>query len=275
MCYPCEIVHGAVYDLRSQGVDFIFLPHVLEGEISDGCLHGYVCPITGLMPSIIAHAFEDTAQKILSPHIGFSDHLRDVTFKEIENLAHKLKIKKSLANKAATNAFAHYNNFKKRYLDFGNEVTKKIAIEPTVIISGRPYVTCYSETNLALPRKIISRGYNAVPADMLPPLGKSPHARNVWHFTQQILNAVYYVNKYPNMYPCLVSCFSCGLDASIYHIVRQELGGQTFCYLEIDSHTAHAGFETRVGAFLDIIDERRRRGTGNVKNIPDERNAAL
>lgn len=275
MCYPCEIVHGAVYDLKSQGVDFIFLPHVLEGEISDGCLHGYVCPSTGLMPSIIAHAFEDTAQKIISPHIGFSDHLRDVTFQEIENLAHQLKIKKSLAKQAAKSAFAHYNNFRKRYGDLGKEILKKISSEPTVIISGRPYVTCYSETNLALPRKIISRGYHTVPADMLPPFGKSPHLRNVWHFTQQILNAVSYVNTYPNMFICLVSCFSCGLDASIYHIVRQELGGQTFCYLEVDSHTAHAGFETRVGAFLDIIEERRRRGTGHVKNTPEERRAAL
>jgi predicted nucleotide-binding protein (sugar kinase/HSP70/actin superfamily) len=43
----------------------------------------------------------------------------------------------------------------------------------------------------------------------------------------------------------------------MYHKYRQDLAGQTFCYLEIDSHTAHAGFETRVGAFLDIIEERR------------------
>ena len=45
----------------------------------------------------------------------------------------------------------------------------------------------------------------------------------------------------------------------MYHWIRQELEGRTFCYLEIDSHTAHAGFETRVGAFLDIVEERRRK----------------
>jgi len=266
MCFPCEIVHGAVYDLRSQGVDFILLPYIFEGEISDGCAHGYVCPTTTIMPGIIRNAFEDVAEKILAPHIGFSDHLIDVTFKEIGNLVGAngrsplLKIKKSEAGKAAKKALAHDKKFKMKYLDFGKEVIKKIADTPTVIISGRPYVTCYGETNLALPRKIISRGYNAVPADMLPPLKTSPHYRDVWHFTQQVLNAVYYVNKYHNMYICLVSCFSCGPDASIYHVVRQELGGHTFCYLEIDSHTAHAGFETRVGAFLDIIEERRRAG---------------
>jgi predicted nucleotide-binding protein (sugar kinase/HSP70/actin superfamily) len=48
-------------------------------------------------------------------------------------------------------------------------------------------------------------------------------------------------------------------DATIYHFIRQEIAGKTFCYLEIDSHTAHAGFETRVSAFLDIIEETRRR----------------
>ena len=46
--------------------------------------------------------------------------------------------------------------------------------------------------------------------------------------------------------------------ASIYYLIRKELAGDTFCYLEIASHTVHAGFETRVGAFLDIIEERRR-----------------
>jgi predicted nucleotide-binding protein (sugar kinase/HSP70/actin superfamily) len=51
----------------------------------------------------------------------------------------------------------------------------------------------------------------------------------------------------------------------MYHFFRQELAGRTFCYLEIDSHTAHAGFETRVGAFLDIIDERRRKQNRNAQ----------
>jgi predicted nucleotide-binding protein (sugar kinase/HSP70/actin superfamily) len=66
-----------------------------------------------------------------------------------------------------------------------------------------------------------------------------------------------YAQKYPDVYICLLSCFSCGPDASIGHLIRRELEGQTFCYLEIDAHTAHAGTETRIGAFLDIIEEQR------------------
>jgi predicted nucleotide-binding protein (sugar kinase/HSP70/actin superfamily) len=53
----------------------------------------------------------------------------------------------------------------------------------------------------------------------------------------------------------------------MYHQFRQKLEGHTFCYLEIDSHTAHAGFETRVGAFLDIIEERHRKKDKNIKKV--------
>ncbi|MFX0007235.1 MAG: hypothetical protein ACFFAV_10985 [Candidatus Hermodarchaeota archaeon] len=53
----------------------------------------------------------------------------------------------------------------------------------------------------------------------------------------------------------------------MYHHFRQQLEGHTFCYLEIDSHTAHAGFETRVGAFLDIIEERHRNLNKKNKNL--------
>ena len=85
------------------------------------------------------------------------------------------------------------------------------------------------------------------------------YARNAWYFTQQISNAVNYAKQNPNLYICMVSCFSCGPDGTMFHHFRQELAGSTFCYLEIDSHTAHAGFETRVEAFLDIIEERRKK----------------
>jgi predicted nucleotide-binding protein (sugar kinase/HSP70/actin superfamily) len=119
----------------------------------------------------------------------------------------------------------------------------------------------------ALPRKIVSRGYNAIPSDILPFIsGDNDHKRNAWCLTQEISNAIEYVKKYPSLYICFVSCFSCGPDGTMYHHFREQLEGHTFCYLEIDSHTAHAGFETRVGAFLDIIEERNRKEIKTTKS---------
>ncbi|NVM56223.1 MAG: hypothetical protein HWN66_21180 [Candidatus Helarchaeota archaeon] len=266
ICYPCELVHGAVNELIARNVDYIFLPRVIELEIPNGYIHGYTCPSTATIPDIIHTAFENASEKILAPHIGISDDLIETTLKELGRIAVILGLDTQTGINAGKKAISHYKKFREKYLEFGKKKIKELINKPSVIIAGRPYVVCPPDVNIALPRKIVSRGYNAIPSDLLPFLHNSvDHIRNVWSFTQKINNAVQYVKKYPNLYICFVSCFSCGPDGTMYHHFQQQLVGNTFCYLEIDSHTAHAGFETRVEAFLDIIEERHRKANKNIK----------
>jgi predicted CoA-substrate-specific enzyme activase len=257
LCYPCQVMHGAVYDL-AEGVDYLWIPYVLEMSAEDGAPHSYTCPTTTLIPDIVRAAFGELSDKVLSPHIALRQEGIATTLKEMVKVAQRLGLGESIARQAMQRALAHYEVFLARYRELARNELTKILTEPTIILAGRPYTTCSPDVNLAIPRKIVSRGYHVVPADALPPLGDAGEPRNVWAFTQQMLRAVAYAKRHPDVYVCLLSCFSCGPDASIYHLIRQELEGQTFCYLEIDAHTAHAGIETRVGAFIDIIEERRR-----------------
>ncbi len=259
ICYPCEIVHAAVYDLVSRNVDFILLPHVVEMAIPSGALHGYTCPSTTVIPDIIRAAFPGTDDRILSPHIGLSKDLRETTLSEVAELGPRLGVAREAALRAAQRALSHYDRFCDTRQQRAKRFFEGLGQEPAVILAGRPYTICAPGVNLSLPRKITSRGYHVIPADMLPRLDDGFALRDVWHFTQQVTSAVRHTQVAPNLYLCLVSCFSCGPDSGMTHFFRQELSGRAFCYLEIDSHTAHAGFETRLGAFLDIIEERRRR----------------
>jgi len=238
-------------------VDFILLPNVIELEIPPGMLHSYVCPSTAVISDILKADNASHKDKIISPHLGLSGHLMDTTLSEIEGLGMLLGKSKDEARQAGLEALNHYNRFKEEYRRCGEKALKEISGEPAIVISGRPYTAYAREVNLALPRKITSRGYHVIPADMLPPLPDNLHYRDVWHFTQEIGNAVKHVQENPDYHLCLLSCFSCGPDSVMYHTFREELAGQTFCYLEIDAHTAHAGFETRIGAFLDIVDATR------------------
>ncbi len=258
ICYPCQIMHGAVYELFGRKVDFVLLPHVIEMEASGGSLHSYTCPSTTQIPDIVRAALADPAGRILSPHIALSDPFRETTVKEIGRLAPRLGVEEDLARRAAEEALAHYDVFQRECREQILRALEALGEQPTVILAGRSYTVCSPDVNLSLPRKITSRGYHVVPADMLPPLEGALPPRDVWHFTQQISNAVAHVRAGRHLYLCLVSCFSCGPDSSMLHFFRRQLAGRTFCYLEIDSHTAYAGFETRLGAFLDIIEERRR-----------------
>ncbi len=257
ICYPCELVHGAVYNLLNQNVDFIFLPYIMELENPIGATHSYTCTSTSSIPDIISAAFANIKPKLLSPFMGFKKSLIRITLKEIERMGVRLGITKKKAKMAGKKAMAYFYKFKEKYRELGSNILGELTKSPSVIIAGRAYITCSTSANLALPRKITSRGYNAIPLDLLPQLSNIGHERNIWASAQQIYNALLYVKKHPNTYICFMSCFSCGPDSITYHLFRKELEGKVFCYLEIDSHTAHAGFETRVGAFLDIIEERR------------------
>ncbi len=256
-CYPMEVTHGTVDSLLDKNVDFILLPYFLEGMMAKDEKYAYSCPSSSKAPDLLRASFPDLTKKILKPHIGFSQRMEKTTIKEITKLASILGVGKKDAMHAGKKAFVHYNKFKKKYRETAHENINEIISEPTVIIAGKPYVVCSNEINLAMPRKICSRGYHVISADMLPSINRKKHPRNVWYFTRQTINAIEYIKKYSNIHICILSCFSCVPDAMINHSIFEKLRGYTFCYLEIDSHTAHAGFETRVGAFLDILENKK------------------
>lgn len=259
-CYPCEVAHGAVSDLVEQGADYIILPYIIEGEKDNGYRYSYLCTVYNAMPGLIREAFPEASSRILSPNLGLSSDLAATTERELGSMGKRLGLKGGEAARAFRSAWDHYRRFKQRYLAFGREEMEDVTT-PTVIVAGKPYVTCAPEVNMAIPRKIASRGFRVLPADLLPVGDGERHPRIAWHFAQQLMNAVHYAKKNPNVHLCCVSCFSCLPDASVYHKVREELRGVPFCYLEMDSHTARLGFDTRLDAFLEIIESRRARAS--------------
>ncbi len=258
LCYPCELANSILEDILKLDIDYdyVFVPRVLELEVPEGYIHSYTCPSTAVIPDVLRTIFAEKNITILSPHICLSKELLPTTLKEFGIIASTLGLPSSLGVKAGEKALEHYTTFLETYRKQGEQKLNELLTQPTVVIAGRPYVVYSPEINLALPRKIVSRGYNTIPIDILPHISTGIQKRNVWSFTQQINNAILHVKRNPNLYFCLVSCFSCVPDGTMYHHFRRELEGETFCYLEIDTHTAHAGFETRVGAFLDIIEKR-------------------
>lgn len=258
ICYPCEIAHGAVFDLINKGVDHIFMPYFIGFDDQTPFNRAYVCPSTAGLPDIIRAAFMDESHTFISPLINLSGDMIKATENEMAALGKLLGVKKQKAVDAFRKALAHYKLFCSQYKTLGKHILDEMKNEPGVILAGRPYTVCSPDVNLALPRKIVSRGYHALPADMIPPAVENPYPDNVWRFTAQVTNAISWTRAHPNLYVCLLSSFSCIPDASMLHLIRKELSGNAFCYLEMDSHTAHAGIETRIGAFLDIIEEKQR-----------------
>jgi predicted nucleotide-binding protein (sugar kinase/HSP70/actin superfamily) len=103
-------------------------------------------------------------------------------------------------------------------------------------------------------KKLSSMGVLVIPADCLMPVGAGPTA---WHFANQILNAAALAKKHPNLFLLCISNFSCTIDAFTHSLLASELESKPYLILEIDAHTADAGVQTRLEAFLDIVENYR------------------
>jgi len=256
LCYPAELMHAAVDDLLAQAVDFVFLPYLREFPGGPNG-HGYVCPITQDLPGVISGFFESASARILTPEMGLAPSLATVTRQEVISLGARLGVSAAQASQSWSAAMAHQAAFERSYREAIGQALSEIH-GPAVVLVGRPYAAYAPEVNLSVPRKIATRGFTVIPGDALSsetPLSE----RNVWHYTQSVMAAVEYSRRHGDRYVCDISCFSCGPDAITHHRLRSQLDGRPFCFLEIDSHTAHAGIETRIGAFLDIIEANRQR----------------
>ncbi len=70
-CFPAQIAHGAVLDLARQGVELVFLPHVVRMPQANPCRDSYLCPITQAGPYFLAKAFPEV--RFLSPQFDFTN----------------------------------------------------------------------------------------------------------------------------------------------------------------------------------------------------------
>ena len=119
---------------------------------------------------------------------------------------------------------------------------------------GRPYNAFTPEANMGIPRKFTTRGYSVIPFDILPFESEEIFPNMYWFYGQQDMKAAEYLKDYENIYVTFITNFSCAPDSFMLHYLKWIMGQKPFLVLELDSHSADAGIDTRVEAFLDIIE---------------------
>ncbi|MCR4401089.1 MAG: acyl-CoA dehydratase activase-related protein, partial [Syntrophomonadaceae bacterium] len=138
----------------------------------------------------------------------------------------------------------------------GRQVLEELQAHPeqvAIVVFGRPYNAFVARGNMGVPRKFSSRGYTVIPHDCLP-WGEEPIEPDMyWAMGQQILRAARLCRKHPRLFPVYITNFSCGPDSFLNGYFKSIMGSKPALVLELDSHTADAGLDTRVEAFLDVV----------------------
>lgn len=272
-CFPAEIAHGAVQSIIDTDTDFIFVPHFRDMPSYEDGIHANFCPITQSLPYYIKKAFSEiNDDRLLSPIVSFK-YGTEKALEGLLELSTQLDVPENEIEKAFRTAYRKQQEFFRKYKALGKEAIEKArqADQPVIALLGRPYNAFTKDANMGIPKKFTSRGYSVIPFDMLPFEESQIFDNMYWYYGQQDMKAASYLKNEDNIFITYISNFSCAPDSFMLHYIKWIMGTKPFLILELDSHSADAGIDTRVEAFLDIINGYRLKVTDDDDNRYDNR----
>jgi len=228
-CYPAELSHGFFHSLLEMEPppEYIFLPHFKAIPASDGNSSSQVCPFVQGETFYLNACFRQklaqlkaTGTKVLCPLLDLTKGL-DTARDPLVNTAVQMGFRRKTAWAAFETALKQQTECLAEMKQIGETALKELKADPdetAVVIFARPYNGFVEEAHMGIPHKLASRGIRVIPFDFL-----------------------------------LFGNEKCGPDSFIIGYFREIMGRKPSLTLELDSHTADAGLETRVEAFLDIV----------------------
>ena len=255
-CFPVEIAHGALMDSIRKDPDFYFLPHVGSMPVENGIDNSVTCPFVQAEPYYLKAAFDELKKGVvLSPVLDFSKGYEQALESFLE-LGRTLGIPARITRKAFSLGVRAQEDFHRECREMGRLFLKELEQNPAetaIVLFGRPYNAFTKKANMGIPQKFATRGCRIVPYDFLPFGEEEPDETMFWAMGQMILKAARLVQRHPQLFATYITNFSCGPDSFIVGFFREIMGQKPSLTLELDSHSADAGLDTRIEAFLDII----------------------
>jgi len=254
-CYPVELSHGFLMSLLEEGADYIFLPHVKNIDMETSSETNCTCPFVQGEPYYLKATFHDALKpKLLTEVLEFTSP--EALPKAFQNIGKQLGFDRKVSSKAFEAAWETFKTMRAEMKEYGRRFLNSLQPEENaLVLFGRPYNAFSGFGNMGIPHKFASRGYKIIPHDFLPlkELGASTVDQMYWATGQGIMQAANYVKGQANLFGVFITNFSCGPDSFVTGYFRNVMGQKPSLTLELDAHTADAGVDTRIEAFLDVV----------------------
>ena len=270
-CYPAELAHGFLHSLleRPEPVDFLFLPHfkAVHNEDGAGSSQSQVCPLAQGETFYLQTAFRGGIDRLTRGGTGLLTPLLDLSggIEKAEEPLIETARRMGVGRRAGREAFAFALERQaacfSRMKEEGRRMLSRLEADPQafgVALFSRPYSGFAEEAHMGIPGKFSSRGIPVIPVDFLALDEERSKRHMYWGVGKLITKAARYVQRHPQLFGVYVTNFSCGPDSFLVGYFRDIMGSKPSLTLELDSHTADTGIETRVEAFLDIVRAHRR-----------------
>jgi predicted nucleotide-binding protein (sugar kinase/HSP70/actin superfamily) len=286
LCLPVKVFLDHVAKLKDS-VDYILLPRVISVSPD-----AYMCPKILGLTDMACNVFSNLPG-LLTPRINAKlpkpEGFAEACF-EVGHHFDNSPIRVEEAWQAAQKAQIEFEQRLLRYpLDQAlgpwdetfSRQDRKAAFQPRyrVAVIGRPYITFDSALSHDLLNLLKRQGVQIVTPESLPSEVKDKESQKLskqvyWQMGKELVAAAMHYMQCPEVDGIInVSSFGCGQDSFTNALVEYYVtkhSQKPYLNLVMDEHTADAGLNTRVEAFLDMVDQRRKIGPSGTRVIEEE-----
>ncbi|MBN1648673.1 MAG: hypothetical protein JW874_11630 [Spirochaetales bacterium] len=255
-CFPVEISHGVFESLLKENPDILFMPNVKSVYVQKSRNQKVACPFVQAESFYLKAAFPEIEGKlVLNPILDFGRGFQKAG-PEFMRMARTLNQPKKLAGEAFRLACRAQEEMIETFKAIGRAQLSELAKhddEIGIILFGRPYNAFSALGNKGIPYKFASRGYRIIPCDFIDFQDEADPEHVYWGMGETIVKGGKFISKHPNLFGVYITNFSCGPDSFVVNYFRKEQGRKPSLTLELDNHTADAGLDTRIEAFIDVV----------------------
>ncbi|HNY66156.1 MAG TPA: acyl-CoA dehydratase activase [Deltaproteobacteria bacterium] len=264
-CYPIKVaMASAGVLLRTCGDDPVLMPFLIQDHKDEAILpRSLYCPFVTSTPSLFLHG--PHGGRVFAPVLDLNEKPSRLarrllgTFEE----AGFTGLSRPKAVRAVRSGLEHLARYRQALTDRGAALLEDLpADRPVIVLFGRPYNLYHKILNLGIPELVESLGYTVVPMDIIPDeadntdvIAQFPDL--YWLFGQKILRKALTIRNRPNLFPLVLSNFSCGPDSFILSYFEEISRSKPYLILELDEHGSATGYGTRIEAFCDMIEQYR------------------
>jgi predicted CoA-substrate-specific enzyme activase len=257
-CYPIQVAHGHVGALLASGVDFLFLPNVINSETAHTHTASQFCPWGQTLPFVMASVpkwEKELRQKLLSPTVRFRDGEKYIV-EDLFDCFGPLGVSRKEIREGIRDGYREQAKLG-RFLEFaGAEAIERVekAGADAIVLLGRPYNLYDRDVNLNIPAKLRDQyGGNVIPIDFLPVDDidiRDVNDNMFWNYGRKIIAAGKWCRNRPKFHMIYITNFKCGPDSFVRHFITRA-SGSPYLTLQFDGHGNDAGYVTRCEAYLD------------------------
>jgi predicted nucleotide-binding protein (sugar kinase/HSP70/actin superfamily) len=278
-CIPIKVFHGHVLNLAER-VDYIFIPRMVS---ADG--KSTFCPKFLGLPDMVRHAGMPLPQLIdVRFNCGrFPGGILQFFFA----VAFSMGIKNPITIfQAAIRAVLKDHQYRK-LLQMGLTPLKALAMldqnpgnkydlvqrdnseekhKMAIALLGYPYAVFDPYISADIYEKLLKLGVSVITFEQIPPKIMRQFSRVLpqnffWYYSNRVCWAGLYLLRAKNKVDGIIhlTAFGCGPDAMVDKTLELEAkqAGLPFLSLSIDEHTGEGGVQTRLEAFIDLLQARK------------------